>query len=426
MRDKPEYRSSSWLVATPVLAVFLGVGAVSALFGNGEISAVFMFLAALGTVSRLWAAASVKGVSLRVSSTLRGLFPGEEVDFTFEVRNDKLLPVVWLEVFCPLDRRLCLIPKEVRKPDEWEQLTLDEEGACTALVGERKFSFLLWYETIRYTSRWTARRRGIYSMAGWRLRTGDGLGLTQLERRLPPEDVRRFAVYPKLIPVSPALFLRNIWNADAGSRGVMEDPTVIRSTRDYMLTDPVRRMNWRLAARGLPLTVNVYEDILPRSVHFLFDGESFNGPPEHWEEMETALSILASEVVRLEREQVICGLSLPAGEGSRGTHCFASRDPHSLLQAMAAYQPMPWRWDEENSRYVSQSARFDEGPILEHSRQAGRFYYVTYHTDALEGNTLLSRLGREQLTLLTYESCPPYGDYETVCLQSLREGDDRG
>ena len=79
----------------------------------------------------------------------------------------------------------------------------------------------------------------------------------------------------------------------------MEDLTVIRSTRNYMTTDSLKHINWRLAARGLPLSVNVYEDILPKNVHFLLDGESFGGNVPHWEELEETLSILASEFVLL-------------------------------------------------------------------------------------------------------------------------------
>ena len=168
-------------------------------------------------------------------------------------------------------------------------------------------------------------------MEGWRLHTGDGFGLGQIERKIAENEGQKFAVYPKLVRIKPDLFLRNLWNADTGARGVMEDPTVIRSTRDYMTTDSLKHINWRLAARGLPLSVNVYEDILPRNIHFLFDGESFGGPESHLDEMEEALSILGSEIVRLRELQVQCGLSLSRGAGTPAVNIFHAGSAEELL-----------------------------------------------------------------------------------------------
>lgn len=426
MNERVEARRSSFLVSQPALIACLLFGGLAAFFAQGYLAGVLIFFFAMGVLARLWARLSMREVTLRVSSKVRGLFPGEEMPVSFSVRNNKFLPVVWLEVFCPLAKSLCMEPEETRQPDEWEQLSLGEEGWSEQLVGEKRFSFLLWYEQAEFTLRWTARCRGVYSMKGWRLRTGDGLGLVQVERRLAPEKAGQFYVYPKLVPVSPKLFLRNLWTAETGARGVMEDPTIIRSTRDYMVTDSMKQINWRLAARGLPLTVNVYEDILPRSVHFILDGESFGGPSAHWEELEETLSILASEVVRLSREQVRCGLSLSAGAWGEGRSYFGADSPHALLQAMACYEPLPPKWDGEERKYVSQPSCFDEGAIYDAAPRVGRFYYVAYNTDTLPESALLARMGRAGVTVLTHQDCRPYGGFETVCLTTLREGGEHG
>lgn len=422
MRDKLEFSRSSWLVCLPAILLCLVLGAVAAFFGQTYLAAVLIFLGLMAVVARLWAFASAKRVSIRVSSKLRGLFPDEEASFDIEVHNNKFLPVVWLDLFCPLARNLCMVPQEVRQPDEWETAGLSEEGASTELVGEKRFSFLLWYEKLRFTFHWSAKRRGIYSMEGWRLRTGDGFGLAQVERPILREDVCQFAVYPKLIPVSPDLFLRNLWNADTGTRGVMEDPTIIRSTRDYMTTDSLKQINWRLCARGLPLTVNVYEDIMPKNVHFIFDGESFSGPPSHLEEMEEALSILASELVRLHQAQVRCGLSLCKGDNIDAVNYFSAETPFQLLQALAAYEPMEPKWDADNSRFVPQAPVFTTSPIYEAARRVGRFYYIVYDTSALTDRSLLHRLDHSQVSILTYTDAVPFGQFETVCLRQLKEG----
>ncbi|QNL45575.1 DUF58 domain-containing protein [Oscillibacter hominis] len=421
MRDKPIFSRSSNLVSLPALGLELLFCVLAAFFGQRQLAAALMFVFLLSGISRLWAALSLRRVSVSVSGASRGLFPGETAIFEMEVRNEKFLPVIWLEIFFPLAKSLCLTPEDSRPPDDWEAPALERSGASTTLVGERRFSFLLWYETLRFQSRWSANCRGVYSVEGWRLRTGDGFGLAQVERSI--ENDRRFAVYPRLIDVAPDLFLRNLWNAESGTRGVMEDPTIIRSTRDYMTTDSLKHMNWRLAAQGLPLTVNVYEEILPQTVHFLFDGESFSGSAPHPEEMEDALSILASELVLLSERQVPCGLSLCRGAGCEPVNLFpASSSIEELLCALAAYQPMEPKRDADSGNILSQPPDFDTDVLYEAAGSVGRFYYISYDIASLTGRPLLRRLDHTCMSLLTYCEPEPYGEFETVCLCGLKEG----
>ena len=409
------------LVSDPVLAVSPVASVLLVFFGQRNLALVMMFFFIVALVSRLWARASMSHVSVELSKVKQGIFQGDEMDIEIEVRNNKFLPVVWLDLFFPLPWTLCLVPEDCRRPDDWEVTFLREEGASELLVGEKRFSFLLWYETKGYTSRWKGRKRGIYSLESWRLCTGDGFGLTQVERWLPEPMVRQIAVYPKLIQVSPDLFLRNLWNADTGARGVIEDPTVIRSTRDYMTSDSLKHINWRLAARGLPLTVNIYEDILPKGVHFLFDGESFSGPVPHLEEMEDALSILASEVLRLSEHHVQCGLSLCKGKENEAVNIFSAEQIEELFCAMASYQPLPVEREQDTNRVIAQRPSFSEGAIYESAQSVGRFYYVAYDSDCLRNRELLNRLEQGNTTILTYREPAVYGEFEMVCLRQLKE-----
>lgn len=416
---------SSFFVSLPVLIGSPVLGALAAFFGLRPLAAVLILLFLLSGASRLWAFASAGGLSVTVADPVRGMFPGEEAVIDLEIHNGKLLPVVWLELFFPLSRRLCLVPEDSRKPGEWETAGLAELNASPELVGEKRVSLLLWYETLKISTRWKALRRGVYSLEGWRLRTGDGFGLAQLQRPLVRDGARQLVVYPKRIDVSPDVFLRNLWNADTGARGVMEDPTVIRSTRDYQAGDPVKHINWRMAARGLPLSVNIYEDILPKGVHFLFDGESFSGPGRHLAELEDALSILGSELIRLEGK-VGCGLSLPRGEDCEPVNLFAPAGIFQQLYALAAYLPAPDKWDSDHENILPQPPVFDAPPILQAAQRVGRFYYIAYDAASLSGRTLLSRLDPAATTVLTYLASEPFGAYETLCLQHLKGGPAHG
>lgn len=426
MWDKPVLTHSSNLVSLPALAAELLGGVLAAFFGQGTLAAVLLLIFLLAGAARLWGRLALRQVKVRVTGGSRCLFPDQETTLELEVQNDKFFPLVWLELFFPLDERLCLVPERSRRPDDWEAASLRDQKANTERVGGMRLRPLLWYETTRVSCRWTAQRRGVYDADGWRLRTGDGFGLTCRERALLRPGDGRFVVYPRLTAVSPELFLRNLWNAETGAHGVMEDPTVIRSTRDYLTTDSPRQINWRLLARGLPLTVNVYESILPRSVHFLLDGESFSGPDPHPEALEETLSILASELVRLDQARVRCGLSLCKGKGSPAVTLPATTSAvEELLCALAAYDPLPDKLDEAG-KVVPQAARFDTGPLLEAGHSVGRYYYIAYDTAALPGQTLLHHLDHTCLSLLTYQETAPYGEFETVPLCHLKEENAHG
>ena len=426
MWDKPVLTRSSTLASLPALEAELLGGVLAAFFGQQALAAVLLLIFLLAGAARLWGYLALRHVKIRVTGGSGSLFPDQETTLELELENDKFFPLVWLELFFPLDERLCLVPAHSRRPDDWESASLREQHASEELVGDLRLQPLLWYETTRVQCRWTARRRGVYNADGWRLRTGDGFGLTCRERPLLRPGEGRFVVYPRLTGVSPELFLRNLWNAETGARGVMEDPTVIRSTRDYLTTDSPRQINWRLLARGLPLTVNVYESILPRSVHFLLDGESFSGPTPHPQELEDTLSILASELVRLEEAKVRCGLSLCRGNGCEAVTLPASSAvTEELLCSLAAYAPLPLQLDNEGQP-VMQDTQFDTGPLLEAGPSVGRYYYISYDTDALPRQTLLHHLDHTCLSILTYRETAPYGEFETVCLCHLKEENAHG
>ncbi len=415
------YHRSSTLTSLPALALALALSAVCTLIGLGGAAVALMLVFLLGGCARLWGELALRKLSLTVNCQQDGVFPGQTLAFELRICNDKLLPLAWLELSFPLSPDLCLMPEETRTPDDWEKAALREEGYSEELLGEKRLSLCLWYETLEFTSVWTARHRGIYSISGWRLRTGDGFGMSQVEQAVNSDEVRQFAVYPALTPVTVEPFLRNLWNADTGTRGVMEDTTVIRSTREYQPGDQFRHINWRLAARCQPLSVNVYEDVLPRSIHFLLDGESFGGPTPCTEELEETLSVLASVLVGLSEAHVACGLSLCKGMAP-AMHRSIGEDIFPLLRMLAAWQPGPPLMDEDGKHVLQRTAEFDMQALLEESGRVGRFYYIACDSGMLEQQPLLRKLDSTCLTLLTWEEGQPFGDFEGFCLRSLRKG----
>ncbi len=418
-RDGWVYHRSSMLTALPALGALLLGSILCAWKDFFGAAAALMLVFVLAGCARLWGALALRGVTMAVDCNSEGVFPGQTLELHLRIHNNKLLPLVWMEMAFPLDEGLCLLPEEVCPADQWEVPTLREQGWCTEQIGRQRLSSCLWYEQVEVPTLWTAQHRGMYSMAGWRLRTGDGFGMAQVEQPVLADEVRLLAVYPALVPVRVEGFLQNLWNADTGSAGVMEDTTVIRSARRYQVGDRLKAINWRLTARGLPLTVNVYEDIMPRSLHFLVDGESFGGPESHWEELEQTLSILASVLVELTGRQVQCGLSLCQGQG-RPVHINPQGSSLPMLRALAGYQPAaPVK--EEGNRILRQTAVFDRPPLAELLQRVGRFYYIAYDGEGLQQQPVLQQLDEAMVTVLCWKEEMPRGNFRMEHLQALQK-----
>ena len=427
---KPISSRSSLLIWPAVIAV-LGIAGILAGFrGKWLLSGVLLLLFLLTLFSRLWAAAAGSGLEIRLEelSGSRGCFPGDRLEFGLKLQNHKLLPLTWAELFQPLPAGLCVLPEQVRPVEEWEKPVLQAAGVSVEQAGELQLMPVRWYGTAETTVALRSVHRGVWSTALWTIRTGDGLGLCQVELPLQAGQTGEYAVYPALREVRTGPFLQQYWNAETGPRGVMEDVTVIRSTREYVPGDPVKHINWRLTARGLPLTVNVYEEILPGSVHFVLDGESFSGPEKHPEALEETLSILASLLCALEEEGLQCGLSVCRGAHTEAVTCLGADGGPDGLEAMlwqlAAYEPLPDLRTGDTGTVVRQASVYDTENMLYGLGSCGRGYYIAYSAGELSPS-VLAQLPVENTTLLLWETEPACEGFDVLSLRSLEGGGSR-
>ena len=417
MKHKLVMSRSSYLTSLPVLIAFLVFGFLAAVWEWNAVSALLIFLFLFSLLARLWAQISISKLRVTFESDQKGIFPGETLNIKVSVKNNKILPVLWMELFLPLSMKLCMIPEQVRTPEEWEKASLVQSGSSDTLIGSYILPGLLWNEESGITLTLKGEHRGVYSANQWRLRAGDGFGLAQVDSDVSYGET--FAVFPGLKEVDPSYFLRNLWNAEVGAKGVMEDLTVIRSTRAYSATDSAKKINWRLWSRGLPLQVNVYEDTLPRGVHFILDGESFSGPEPHPEALEETLSILASLALELEAEQAYCSLSLPRDKNHDTISIGAEKGTEALLWAMAAYEPCE-NIRDESGLIIHQRSIFDDTEVILTGNSAGRNYYVLYEMKYIPA--LVSRLDPSNTTILTWSEDPVESGFETICLRSFLTG----
>lgn len=300
-------QSSSLLVSTPALAVLCGGALLSLRFGSALVSGLILFFLLVGLLARWWSAKAIQNVSIRMSCPHPRLFPGQSTTIHYEVENNKLLPLTWMELSQNGPDHGCLTPDGAFEP--YFPLGLEREGAVPYL--RQTFSFVGSWQTVRVDSTWTAKRRGIYLMDQLLARSGDCFGLAQKEQVLSAERLPLLAVYPRQVEVDLSLFLQPQWDCTSGRQGWMEDNTVLRGSREYQPGDNWKHINWRMTARDQGLPINVYEAIQPRGIRFILDGESFCGQSRSYEELEHTLEILSSIITGLDGAGIPCSLSLP-------------------------------------------------------------------------------------------------------------------
>lgn len=392
---------SSLFVSIPALLIFAGLSAVSAVLRFPALCAAFAFFFFLCLIARCWGLAALRNVTLTCEGSPAALFPPGEVKMQFHIKNGKNLPLIWLELTQPLEQDAPLIPMDPGEICHMQSVS-GRQGETACL--HKKFTWIMGYEEIHWTSVWSARHRGIFRPDALHLQAGDGFGLAQSEQFIGDTSGHCVAVYPALQPVSAELFLREMWEATSGVRGYMEDPTIIKSTRNYMPSDSFKRINWRVTARTQKTVVNTFETISPKSAHFIIDCESFNGLSPQQEAFEDTLSILTSLLLRLNAAGMQCSVSLPRGKTSAAqTITGIDHTPlEEILFAFAGYQlqDVIVPEDTDQSPYTLPSA-FGEHSILT-LQNAGRFYYVCAQIDRGESGALLFRLDPARTTILPY------------------------
>ena len=375
-----EIAYSSLLAAPVAIGLFLLACVVSAFVERAALAAFFGFVFTLLLCSYAWGRFSVRKLTYAIDAPSTGVFPGQTIRFTRTLHNQKLLPLIWIEVIEPYEPYGCAAPES----------RFVAGGRCVY-----KFSMLRWHQKLSFTDEWAAVRRGVHSIDAVSLRSGDGLGLCVRSKTAWQEPVRRFSVYPKMVDVSVEKVLRDMWETCSASCGYLEDVTLLRSVREYLPSDPAKRINQRLLARGQGLMVNRYETAAPGNVLFVLDAASFAGKDaEHFEE---ALSIAASLIMGLCQRGIRAGIAVPASMYFPETFVQPSSGRAELLHMLELLSAA----DQENPPL--------RGPLPVTSPELiGQTYYVAHNFDDSTDLRLLAPFPAAKVRLLLWNADGAY------------------
>ena len=400
---------SSFLVYRSVIIIAFLASLLMNWLGMGVLAVFLFVLSILGAISRLWGLFSLRGVEVRIAAGKSTMSVGDTVEISYTVTNNKLLPVMWLELCQDMPDNGCLSPDTGFS--RYEVSAEDARPEEKRYILRRRIIFLWSFRSISWGTAWNAGRRGLYFFDSLVLRSGDGFGLTQGSKTVTAGD-HLIVVWPKIVPVTTAPFFRNVWQGPTGRRGHVEDPTVLQGLRDYMPGDSWKHIDWRVAARQDDIRVRKFETMLPGTVYFILDVESFQNISDDNDELEESISILASLILELDDMGIRCGLSIPRGMGLPTADISpenVEESGRSLLFALSALKAN------------MTPNGFDEAAVESISLTAGQVWMLTYSGERLTCQNLAENIESVGFSVLCYDSSAPgmLAGRPTLCIRDL-------
>ncbi len=343
---------------------------------------LLMAVSLTGLVSRLWGLGALRQIEVSAEAEREAISVGQTVTVRYCLKNNKALPLVWVELMQDAPVRDCLVPDESFRLREFSEEEAAQTGRSRAYL--RGFSFVMGYSTLSWETVWTGAHRGIYRPQNIVLRSGDGFGLTQSAGEAKGLGGRMIVVWPRIVPVETWPFLRHVWTGATGKAGWSEDPTVMLGEHPYQPWDSWKRIDWRAAARTDELMVRQFDTVTPLSVLFILDAAALT-------DREEGISVTASLIRALCANGIDCGIALPATADAPPL-VLRPEDPavtaESCLYALAAFEA------------ESASDSFSESSIMSTAAETGQVWIVSEGARSLHTAPLAARLAESGVRLL--------------------------
>jgi uncharacterized protein (DUF58 family) len=264
----------------PVPVIFVALGFW---LGSGPLVGLGAFMLLAGFVARKWSDYTL--VRLRYERRLpeNRAFPGDSLEMTLRLTNDKVLPIPWVELRDLISADLPVGEERLSPSGSPGQVYLHRSG------------HLSWYERLNWPVALKAPARGYYRLGPGRLTTSDIFGFFPVEREEETRDA--VIVYPRTYTM-PELGLSpdRPFGERKGRQRIFEDPARFAGLRDYRPEDSLRRIDWKASARRQSLQSRVYE---PSSTLHLLVAVNAHTLAHSWqgfipETFERILSVAAS------------------------------------------------------------------------------------------------------------------------------------
>jgi uncharacterized protein (DUF58 family) len=303
---------------------------IALIFDVNALLVLAAFLLTIVPVAWWWNQHSLDAVGYRRTFGVRRAFPGEVVDLTLSLQNDKWLPLGWLQL-----------------DDQWPVALPLEDGELfpspTGTMGSFRAAFALrWFERISRSYQVRCTQRGFYPFGPARFRSGDLFGL--FRQRNTQDHLDWLIVYPQVLPLQELGFpVKEPFGETRAAWRIFEDPSRAVGIRDHHPEDSFRHVHWKATARRQALQVKVYEPTTSHNLVIFLNVATF---ARIWQGinpllLERAIAVTASIASYAVENRYVLGMlangSIPHSD--QPIKVLPSRRPDQLarvLEALAA------------------------------------------------------------------------------------------
>jgi uncharacterized protein (DUF58 family) len=270
--------SDAWI---PLAILFLIIGFFAD--RNAALLALGGVLLLIVGVSTAWKNIALMGVTYEREFNRTRVFPGEPIEMTIVVSNDKILPLTWLQ----FRDELPVSPHEVII----SQIASDLAGRY---VLYNSYSMQARERTRRQVTLLFP-KRGYYKCGPVAYESGDIFTLFTVERLHNAIDT--LVVYPQIWPL-PELGLpaKEPFGELKVTRSLFTDPVRTQGIRDYTPQDRFRDVHWKATARRGQLQTKIYDPSVGMTLAVFLNVATY---AKHWMGfdpvlLERAVSVAAS------------------------------------------------------------------------------------------------------------------------------------
>jgi uncharacterized protein (DUF58 family) len=235
-------------------------------------------------VSTLWKNLSLFGVTYERKFDRTRVFPGEAIEMTVTVTNNKILPLTWLRFRDEL-------PLAPESESRLSQAASEISGRYTL---QHLFS-MHGHETTQRNATLRFPKRGFYTLGPVTYESGDIFTLFTIERQHHYLDT--LVIYPQIWPLEQlGLPAKEPFGDLKVHRSLFTDPIKTQGIRDYRPQDRFRDVHWKATARRGSLQTKVYDPSTGMTMAVFLNVATY---PKHWmgfepELLERAVSVAAS------------------------------------------------------------------------------------------------------------------------------------
>ena len=273
-----------WILISGIM-IFIGLVA-----SEGLLLVVGSLVIVLAIAARIWDRYAFRSVIHERFINRKRAFIGDVVEYTVSLNNDKLLPLIWVEIHDSF-------------PDALDLASATMRGS--GLESNRQHTIttsLLPYQKATWKYSMTCKERGYHRIGPVRLRSGDIFGFSSAETRYTEYD--HILVYPRVMDLEGVLFPAEHPLGDVrGPRPIYHDNSRVVGQRDYQPRDPLKHIDWKATARARRLQTKVFEPVVSLNMLIVMNGSSreYTWQGSNRRLFERAVTVAASAAVLADR-----------------------------------------------------------------------------------------------------------------------------